>query len=656
MVTASVPIRFMQPQPSLLIFKAVYQGRYTPAEASSRQALIRGVMALELPSAFIADLVAPHPEFEISMRHQNQASPNAVPLYYRQRLSHAQTPTSWWPTWTVNRALDLFGQPFELTLTYQVGPQIILGWHLRLAMLLSLVSLFILGSALRHRRNAQLAAHRAHQAKLAEEQRFKDFAETAADWFWELDAALQFTYVSGRAQDSLGANATGMLGQRWPDIFLGQVDNPTAVSQHVSLLDAHTPFQHVVYEWKRHDGPTRILRFNGRPMIDASGNFTGYRGTATDITEHMRSEAARREAEAQYRMLVDHASDAIAVLQNSKIVYRNQALLDVLNATLADTIDRHFLDFVAPEDHDRMLRYYEGRLRGEDMPAQYEVTLLTQDKQHVVLEARPCIVNYRGQPATLIIMRNITERKQAQEALRHAKESAEMANQAKSEFLTNISHELRTPLHGILSFASLGFKRFSTATPDRLGLYFDKIRQNGEGLLSLVNDLLDLAKLESGRMEFDFQEHDLRPMLHTVIGEFEPILSESNLTLDYVLSPTPLIACVAPPRIMQVWRNLFSNAVKFSPPGSTITCRLFAEATTIMMAVQDEGVGVPPEELDSIFDKFVQSSKTRTGAGGTGLGLPICREIMMAHRGQIWAENSPGGGAIFKVKLPQRPS
>ena len=600
-VAASAPIRFMQPKPSLLIFKAVYQGRYTPEGASSRQALLLRAMALELPSEFIADLVATYSEFDISLHHREPQSYSVEPFYHRGRLTDTQTPMSWWPKWTISRTLDLFGQSFELTLSYQVDTHVIQGWYVGLALLLPLVSLVLIGSALRHRRTAQLAAHRSHQAKLAEEQRFKDFAETAADWFWELNATLQFTYVSGRAQGTLGTGAAEVLGKRWTDVFLGQVANPIAVSQHISLLEAHAPFQHVIYEWKPENGTMSILRFSGRPMTNTSGDFTGYRGTATDITEQMQSEAARREAEAQYRMLMDHASDAIAVLQQNKIVYHNQALLDVLHVTLAETTDRRLLDFVAPEDRDRMRVYYEGRLRGEDMPSQYEVNLITGDDQRIVIEAKPCLVLYRGQPAILIIMRNITERKQAQEELRCAKESAEMANLAKSEFLANISHELRTPLHGILSFASLGSKRVSTVSPDRLGLYFNKIRQNGDGLLALLNDLLDLAKLESGHMEFDFQDSDLRPMLHAVVREFESLLSEHSLTLYYTPPPTPMVACVAPPRMMQVWRNLFSNAVKFSPPGSTITCRLFAETDAIVITVQDEGVGIPSEELDSIF-------------------------------------------------------
>lgn len=131
-VTASAPIGFMQPKPSLLIFKAVYQGRYMPEETSSRQAQLLGMMVLELPSEFIADLIAAHPEFEISLRHRDDQSRDAEPFYHRTRLAGAQTPISWWPRWTVRRTLDLFGQPFELTLSYQIGTQVIQEWHLGL--------------------------------------------------------------------------------------------------------------------------------------------------------------------------------------------------------------------------------------------------------------------------------------------------------------------------------------------------------------------------------------------------------------------------------------------------------------------------------------------------------------------------------------------
>ncbi|PON18309.1 hypothetical protein C2W62_08530 [Candidatus Entotheonella serta] len=148
-------------------------------------------------------------------------------------------------------------------------------------------------------------------------------------------------------------------------------------------------------------------------------------------------------------------------------------------------------------------------------------------------------------------------------------QQAEMANQAKSEFLANMSHELRTPLHIILSCASLGQQRAHTLSADRLCRYFGKIDNNGQTLLSLVDDLLDLAKLEVGKMIFDFQPCDLRSLCDSVLKEFSMFIAERNLSLQYTRPPGPAIASVDNQRFMQVVRNLLSNAIKFSVAGST---------------------------------------------------------------------------------------
>ncbi len=235
---------------------------------------------------------------------------------------------------------------------------------------------------------------------------------------------------------------------------------------------------------------------------------------------------------------------------------------------------------------------------------------------------------------------------------RQAETRAEAANRAKSEFLANMSHELRTPLHIILSSANLGHKRVETASSDKLRIYFDKIDRSGHNLLALLNDLLDLAKLEAGKMDFAFQPIKLQQLLTQATHEFEPLLAERQITLETVVPDSSIELSLDPEKIQQVFRNLLSNAVKFSPEGSTITCRLHAEADTAIVSVSDEGPGIPAEELETIFDKFIQSSRTRTGAGGTGLGLAICRDIVNAHGGQIRAEHEPEKGAVFHVKLP----
>lgn len=236
------------------------------------------------------------------------------------------------------------------------------------------------------------------------------------------------------------------------------------------------------------------------------------------------------------------------------------------------------------------------------------------------------------------------------------KEAAEAANRAKSEFLANISHELRTPLHGIASYARFGMDDTEAEAQGELHDYFRRVDQCAGTLLSLVNDLLDLAKMESGRMQFEFCPASLGDLIAAVVDEFQSLCSERDVSFRYTPFEEDSTISVDSEKIKQVIRNLISNAVKFSPTGGVVGISLRRVGKSLLIAVSDQGPGIPQSELETIFEKFVQSSRTKTGNGGTGLGLAICREIVAGHRGRIWAENNDGAGSIFYFELPQSES
>jgi len=249
------------------------------------------------------------------------------------------------------------------------------------------------------------------------------------------------------------------------------------------------------------------------------------------------------------------------------------------------------------------------------------------------------------------------------------REKAELSNRSKSEFLANMSHELRTPMHAILGFSSLGSSKVETAGSEKIAGYFSRINESGQRLLSLLNDLLDLSKLEAGHMNFEFSENDLQKTITGVIEELKPLFQDRRLTIDIEPASVDTIAIYDDEKISQVVRNLLSNAIKFSPlgrsvmihfSGSTLDLSGEQHATTtvpaISVSIWDQGTGIPEDELETVFDEFVQSSKTKHGAGGTGLGLSISKEIIKSHSGIIKAGNVVGdGGAIFTFSLPYKP-
>ena len=247
--------------------------------------------------------------------------------------------------------------------------------------------------------------------------------------------------------------------------------------------------------------------------------------------------------------------------------------------------------------------------------------------------------------------------------LKRAKEEAEDANRMKSEFLSNISHEIRTPMHQILSYSRFGIDKFSKAEKEKLHHYFSQINTIGHSLQLLLDDLLDLSKLESGKVDYEMKITDLQTLSKNVSKAFNSMAIERGVALKTEKSNINSQIICDEKKISQVVSNLLSNAFKFSPRGksisisfnqSTINITGTARRDSIMISVKDEGIGIPEDELTSVFDKFIQSSKTKTGAGGTGLGLAICQEIIKAHHGKIWAENNSAGGATFNFILPYR--
>ena len=387
-----------------------------------------------------------------------------------------------------------------------------------------------IGEAAQSLRRRSEAHQRAERARCYSEERFSDFAETGSDWYWETDRQHRFSYLSDRIR-MFGQDPTSRLGRaRW-ELVAEAGSDPEKWRNHRATLDRHEPFREFAYTRKVGNDPVQTVSVSGKPIFDASGEFCGYRGTARDISEQMRTE---RE-------------------------------------------------------------------------------------------------------------------------LLAAKAGAEAASLAKSRFLANMSHELRTPLNAILGFSEMLERGTAGALQDRQQEYIGYIHQSGSHLLDIINEILDLAKIDAGKLDL---EDDSPIELRALAGECITLVAEraaaGALKLSLQLDNAIPRLVADPTRLKQILLNLLDNAVKFTDAGGAVVLAIRRGADGgVEFEVSDTGLGMTAAEIEIALEPFGQVD---TGLArrreGTGLGLPLARRLTELHGGALEIDSEPGRGTRMVVKLP----
>jgi PAS domain S-box-containing protein len=366
-----------------------------------------------------------------------------------------------------------------------------------------------------------------------------------------------------------------------------------------------------------------------------------------------------REAEEKYRTLVEQANDAILILQQQQTVYCNPAGVRLLGYDLAQKPQRHFLDFIVPEDRLRVVEDCHLRLHHGTAPEQYEIGLRTADGQQLSMEVRPCLIQYQGQPAIMMVMHDITQRKRVQDALCAAKEAAEQANRAKSHFLANMSHELRTPLNAIIGYSEMLIEDAEDQEQGNMVSDLKKIHTAGKNLLSLINDILDLAKIEAGKMDVRLETFEVAGLIEEVVATIQPMVAKNANTFELAVTNQAGTMHTDRTKVRQSLLNLLSNACKFTERGTVqlqVTRDTVEGQAWLTFYIRDTGVGMTPEQMAILFKDFVQvDTSTTRKYSGTGLGLAITRRFCRMLGGDVTVESALGQGSTFTLRLPEQP-
>ncbi|MBZ0308026.1 MAG: PAS domain-containing protein, partial [Anaerolineae bacterium] len=348
-----------------------------------------------------------------------------------------------------------------------------------------------------------------------------------------------------------------------------------------------------------------------------------------------------------YDLVVKSMSDAVLVLDTqSRILDLNPAARQLINHPQTEIIGKQ-LTQIMPEQEAFLLRFRDVT----ELQAEIEVRI-EQHQRYFDLRISPLYDRRRRFNGRLIVLHDITPMKQIQQELRRAKDEAEAANRTKSTFLANMSHELRTPLNAIIGYSDLMIEGMYGPMTEKQKQRMERVIENGHHLLKLINDVLDISKIEAGKMELFLESFELSPLLSDILTDVQHSASERD---NRIITHIPLnlgIMQADKTKVQQVLLNILSNASKFTEHGE-INFRVEQDTSRIRFIVKDTGIGMNEEQIQNLFIAFTQADASTTRQfGGTGLGLAISRHYCEMMSGSIQVSSSPGQGSTFTVELP----
>ncbi|HEX8210646.1 MAG TPA: PAS domain S-box protein [Longimicrobium sp.] len=486
------------------------------------------------------------------------------------------------------------------------------------------------------------------------EEHFRALIENAHDLTVIVDASGRFVYQSPSMERIYGRSRNETLGHT-PWELMHPDDVAAVKAEFARILANPGSIGHVEYRYRHADGSWVYTEAFGR-TLDPESAEQGVVVNARDVTERRLAESEIRDQEERLRFALeagrmgawewDVATDRVTWSPTLEEIHM------MAPGSFAGTREAAIAD-IHPEDRARLEESLHAAITGgKKYEIQYRSIL--PDGSICWLETNGRVMeDAEGRPVRMVgVCRDITERMRAEEALRRATEEAERANRAKSEFLSRMSHELRTPMNSILGFAQVLSRAGLSASHNK---YLQHILKGGRHLLNLINEVLEISRIESGRQTLSLEPVHLATVLQEALGLVRPLAEQRRVELDdapYVADPGAYVHADRQ-RLTQVVLNLLSNAVKYNRPGGRV--RLWSDALPgeecVRVRIEDTGPGIPADRADQLFTPFARLGAEQTEVEGTGLGLALSLRLAEAMGGDLVLESTGTGGSVFRLEL-----